>query len=146
MNVGLVVEGHGDVEAAPLLVRRLAAWAGYEATINIPPPLRVHRGSVVKEGEPESLRGKRTLPEDLTPPDRPEEIRHAKAWLDSRMQRGYAETIEQAKLTATMDLDLARTAASFDKLVREVCNLLDRPVPQGRGQRIDATPSNEDAA
>lgn len=51
MKIGLVVEGHGEVEAAPLLVRRVAAWAGFEGELVIPPPLRVHRGSVVKEGE-----------------------------------------------------------------------------------------------
>jgi hypothetical protein len=77
----------------------------------------------------ESLRGQRTLPDDLEAPDRPETIRGAKGWLDARMLDGYAETIEQAKLTARIDLERARDASSFDKLVREVCKLLGRPVP-----------------
>lgn len=194
MNIGLVVEGHGEVEAAPILVRRIAAWAGHEGSVTIPQPLRVHRGSIVKEGEleravelvarktgdggailvlldadedcaaklgpallarartarsdrrisvvvavmeyeawflaaAESLRGQRTLPDDLAPPEEPEAIRHAKAWLDGKMQNGYAETIEQAKLTARLDIDRARDAPSFDKLVRDVCALLGRDVP-----------------
>ncbi len=194
MIIGLVVEGHGEVQAAPILVRRIATWTGFEGELLIPPPLRVHRGSIVKEGEleravefsarkvgegggilvlldadddpacklgpellqraraarsdrrigvvfavqeyeawflaaAESLRGHRTLPDDLSPPAKPEDIRGAKGWLDARMTDGYSETIEQAKLTARFDLDRARDAPSFDKLVREVCKLLQRETP-----------------
>lgn len=194
MNIGLIVEGHGDVEAAPVLIRRIAVWAGFVEQLAVAAPLRVHRDRVVKDGEleravelvarkvgdqgsilvlldadddcaptlgprlleratavrrdrriglvlavreyeawflaaAESLRGKRTLPDDLEAPDRPEAIRGAKAWLDTRMANGYVETIDQAKLTAVFDLDRARDARSFDKLVREVCKLLQRPAP-----------------
>lgn len=76
-----------------------------------------------------ALRGKRTLPESLEAPEHPEAIRDAKGWFDSRMERGHAETLEQAKLTSHFDLDEARRAQSFDKLVREVCRLLGKPVP-----------------
>lgn len=194
MNFGLIVEGHGEVQAAPILVRRIASWVDFSDSLAIAPPLRVHRDKVVKDGEleraiefvarkvgpagailllidadddcaaslgprllqraraarsdtsigvvvavsefeawflaaAESLRGARTLPENLTPPPEPETIRHPKAWLDARMRDGYSETIDQPKLTATFSLDLARTARSFDKLVREVCKLLGHEVP-----------------
>lgn len=71
-----------------------------------------------------SLAGKHSLPADLAPPKQPEQIRGAKEWLRTRMSQGYAETIDQAKLTASFDLDAARSAPSFDKLVRDVCALL----------------------
>jgi hypothetical protein len=199
MNLGLVVEGHGEVQAVPILVRRIAAWAGFPGELVISPPLRVHRTSIVKEGEleraveltarkvgddggilvlldadddpacklgpalllraatarpdrrigivfavreyeawflaaAESLRGHRTLPADLSPPAEPEALRGAKGWLDARMADGYSETLEQPKLTAKFDLDRARDAPSFDKLVREVCKLLRREPPE-RGPR-----------
>jgi hypothetical protein len=73
----------------------------------------------------DSLRGHRSLPADLTAPDDAEAIRGAKGWLDARMVNGYSETIDQAKLTARFDLDRARSGApSFDKLIREICKLL----------------------
>jgi len=197
MKFGLVVEGHGEVEAAPILVRRVAAWAGFAGELVVLPPFRVHRGSVVKEGEleravefsarkvgaegailvlldadddpacqlgpallqrataarpdrrigvvfavqefeawflasAESLRGQRTLPADLAAPADAEAIRGPKGWLEAKMGNGYSETIDQAKLTAKLDIDRARAAApSFDKLVREICRLLQiaAPVP-----------------
>ncbi|MBS2011487.1 MAG: DUF4276 family protein [Deltaproteobacteria bacterium] len=203
MNLGLVVEGHGEVEAVPILVRRIAAWAGFEEPIVIPAPLRVHRSSIVKEGEleraveltarkvgeggpilivldadddascelapallerakrarsdrgigvviavhefeawflaaAESLRGARSLPSDLTAPVEPEGIKSPKAWLDARMVDGYSETLEQPKLAARFDIDTARTAYSFDKLVREVCRLLAIEPPARRGQQAEA--------
>ena len=51
MNFGLIVEGHGEVQALPILVRRIAAWAGVEGPVVFPEPLRVHRSSIVKAGE-----------------------------------------------------------------------------------------------
>lgn len=197
MNVGLIVEGNGEEEAAPLLVRRIADWAGCNTPLTIPRPLRVRRNRIVKKEELEraielvarkvgpggpilvlldadddcaatlgplllarakaarsdraiavvlavleyeawflaaaaSLRGKRTLPDDLATPSNPEAIRDAKGWLDARMQRGYSETLEQPKLTAVVDLDDARSAPSFDKLVRDVCALLGCEPPARR--------------
>lgn len=73
-----------------------------------------------------SLRGRSGLPDDLEPPPDPEAIGSPKAWLDRRM-RGYSETTDQPALTAHLDLDLARAAPSFDKLVREVTRLLGVP-------------------
>ncbi len=40
-------------------------------------------------------------------------------WLNQRMFRKYRETLDQCPLAAVMPLDLARQAASFDKLVRD---------------------------
>ncbi len=50
MRLGLIVEGHGETEALPVLVRRIAAAAGNVA-LDIPPPLRVPKGKMTKPGE-----------------------------------------------------------------------------------------------
>jgi hypothetical protein len=51
LKLGLIVEGHGEVAAAPVLIRRLALGLGFAAPIEIPMPLRVPRGKLVKEPE-----------------------------------------------------------------------------------------------
>jgi hypothetical protein len=51
-------------------------------------------------------------------------VRGAKGWLNARMPRGYSPTIDQPALTAVFDLEQARTAPSFDKLIRELTQLL----------------------
>lgn len=51
MNIGLIVEGHGDTVAAPALLRRLAEEVGYFAPLNLPRPFRLSRGRMVKEHE-----------------------------------------------------------------------------------------------
>ena len=45
-----IVEGHGEVEAVPILLRRIAA-AAPAADIEVLPPIRVDRYGVVKQGE-----------------------------------------------------------------------------------------------
>jgi Domain of unknown function (DUF4276) len=82
----------------------------------------------------ESLRGQRGLPDDLTPPGAPENIRGAKEWLAKRMpgSRGYSEASDQPALAASFDMNAARRADSFDKCFREfvrLLNLLRGPVP-----------------
>lgn len=74
----------------------------------------------------ESLRGKRGLKSDITPPNNPEEIRGAKEWLYQRMQIGkkYRETSDQPALAALFDIEKARQADSFDKCYREIIRLL----------------------
>ena len=48
--ISCVVEGHGEVQAVPLLVQRVAAeWANGWA--EVPPPFRVHRDRVVRADE-----------------------------------------------------------------------------------------------
>jgi hypothetical protein len=73
----------------------------------------------------ESFRERFRLPEDLTAPADPEEIRGAKEWLKDRLDSGnYSETVDQPALAALFDLQQARVAPSFDKLWREMERLL----------------------
>ena len=48
-TIATIVEGHGEVEALPLLLRRIAASLG--ETVHTPRPIRVKRDKVVKAGE-----------------------------------------------------------------------------------------------
>lgn len=75
-----------------------------------------------------SLRGLRGLAIDLEPPPAPESIRGAKEWLNARMaaDRSYTETLDQAALTASLDLQQARTSSSsFDKFFRDVTAVIE---------------------
>lgn len=81
-----------------------------------------------------SLAGRRGLPVDLAPPDRPpEQIRDAKGWLARQMPRRYHETVDQAPLAASFDLQAARACASFERFVRKLAALLGRPLPETLG-------------
>ena len=53
MEVGLacIVEGHGECEAVPVLVRRIAAQLDLALPMRIPPPLRVPKSRLLKPGE-----------------------------------------------------------------------------------------------
>lgn len=76
----------------------------------------------------ESLRGKRGLNNDISPPKNPEAIRGAKEWLQHRMQKGktYNVTQDQPALAAQFDLKQARQVAdSFDKCYRDIVRLLE---------------------
>lgn len=109
---------------APLLLSRAAA-AGMGLPVFVILPQREFEGWFLAAAE--SLRGKRGLPADLAPPQNPEEIRGAKAWLRQRMDgHVYSETIDQPALAAVFDLHQARTAQSFDKCYRDVKSLIDR--------------------
>ncbi len=48
VKVGCIVEGHGDVVAVPLLIRRIAAELHPDLVIETPRPIRVHRNQVVQ--------------------------------------------------------------------------------------------------
>ncbi len=76
----------------------------------------------------QSLRGRRGLSDDLTPPPDPEAVRGAKEWLADRLprNRAYSETTDQPALTALFNLEEARRADSFDKCYREIVHLLNR--------------------
>jgi hypothetical protein len=67
------------------------------------------------------------LPRDLASPNQPEQIRGAKEWLRDRMPEGrtYSPTVDQAKLTAAMDLTSARSAPSFDRLCRIIQRIIE---------------------
>jgi len=75
-----------------------------------------------------SLRGAKGLPTDLRSADNPEGVRGAKEWLSNLMplSRSYSPPVDQAALTAILDLDLARNrSASFDKCFREIERLIE---------------------
>ena len=61
----------------------------------------------------ESLRGKRRLRDDLSPPSDPEAIRNAKGWLGQRMvgKSKYSEVLDQPALTELFDLTAAQARA-----------------------------------
>ena len=192
IKVGLVVEGHGDVKAAPILFRRIGYDIDPKVPLEIQQPIRRPRSSLLGTvGELEravelaalkarprggvfvifdsdddcpaelaprllaraesagmglpvyvilpqrefegwflaaadSIRGKRGLPADLAPPQHPEEIRGAKAWLRERMYgHVYSETVDQPALTAIFDLNQAKAAKSFDKCYRDLQSMIE---------------------
>lgn len=55
VQIRCIVEGHGEVEAVPILIRRIAASLYPELLIETPPPIRIPRNKVVKEGELEQM-------------------------------------------------------------------------------------------
>jgi hypothetical protein len=129
IHFACIVEGHGDREAAPIVIRRLAAKLDPAAAIHIPPPIRIPKNKLLKSwflAAAESLRGHRGLATDLDAPPDPEAIRAAKEWLTAHMAggRSYVEALDQPALAARFDLDLARRADSFDKCYREISRLL----------------------
>jgi hypothetical protein len=196
-----VVEGHGEVDSVPVLIRRLLSRYYPTGTWEVPTPIRISRGKLLSSdteltrvlslaiakagdaggvlflfdsddecavalatnllnklhlgGRPqpvacvvaqreyeawliagaESLRGKRRLPENLSPPDDPQKIRGAKEWLGNRMSDGkYREALDQPALTAYLDIELARgRAPSLDKFCREV----ERIAEALGGARVD---------
>jgi hypothetical protein len=50
MKIGIIVEGHGEVEASPILVRRLLEQQGITG-VEIPRPWRLPRGKMLKRTE-----------------------------------------------------------------------------------------------
>jgi hypothetical protein len=50
-RLAVVVEGHGEVAAAPVLLRRLAAWLTPEEYVDISHPIRVNRDKFVRKDD-----------------------------------------------------------------------------------------------
>jgi hypothetical protein len=50
-HVACIVEGHGEVAALPVLLRRLALWRTPDCHLELSPPLRVHRDRFLKRDE-----------------------------------------------------------------------------------------------
>jgi hypothetical protein len=111
--MAVIVEGHGEVEAVPVLIRRIAAEVVPRQEVLIKPILRVPANRLIKQGELE--RTVETIPD-------PESIRGAKEWLSARMPRyrPYTETLDQPALTQCFDIQAARRTRSFDKCYREI--------------------------
>ena len=190
-TIATIVEGRGEVDAVPILLRRIAERVTPGVGVQLPPPIRIRRNQVLKANEleravelaarqagadgrililldadsdspgqlaPEVLRraneartdrvirvvlakteyeawflaaadsiaGQHGTDGAATPPDDPESVTGAKEWLGNRMphRQRYRPTLHQAALTAIFDLDAARTVPSFDKLWRDVSELL----------------------
>ena len=190
-TIATIVEDHGEVDAVPILLRRIAKRVTPRVGVQLPPPIRVKRNQVLRADELEravelaarktgqggcililldadddcpaeiapevllraieargdrdirvvlakmeyeawflaaadSIAGRHGIDAAATAPDDPESIRGAKEWLGARMPHGqrYRATLHQAALTAIFDLDAARAAPSFDKLWRDVSELL----------------------
>ena len=51
VQIGCIVEEHGEVEAVPILIRRVAESLYPELLVDTPRPIRVSRSQVVKAGE-----------------------------------------------------------------------------------------------
>ena len=51
LKIGCIVEGHAEVEAVPVLIRRVAACLYPEQSVVIPRPTRVSRNKILEEGE-----------------------------------------------------------------------------------------------
>lgn len=186
-----IVEGHSEVEAVPVLLRRFMHERGRHE-VKVARPIRIGRYKVVRAGELEraidlarhrpegcaaililldadddcpkelapvllqrakdasaglpiavvlakseleawflgsleSLRGVRGLADTAVSPERPEEIRDAKAYLSSQMAGGhtYVEVDDQPALAERFNLQLARQRClSFDKFIRDLEMLL----------------------
>jgi hypothetical protein len=71
-----------------------------------------------------SLRGHRGLPTNLEAPSNPEAIRGAKEWLGQRMETPYDPIVHQAEFSRMIDLDQARSNASFDRLYSRISELI----------------------
>jgi len=187
LRIAPLVEGNGEIQAVPLLLRRVIPAINPSVSPQIAPAFRHPSGSIRKVGGLErainavtvlypghiifvlidsdgdcpgelgmrlmnraqvsrpdlhisvviahqeyecwflaaadSLRGKRGLRMNLIPPPDPEIVRDAKGWLSKQMphRRRYSPTLDQAALTACMDLEQARVRSrSFQKLWKEV--------------------------
>jgi hypothetical protein len=51
LRIGCIVEGHAEVEAVPVLIRRIAASLYPELVIVIPRPIRIARNKILEAGE-----------------------------------------------------------------------------------------------
>jgi len=50
-HIACIVEGHGDREAVPIVIRRIATVHDPTLAVTIPPPLRIPKSKLVKDGE-----------------------------------------------------------------------------------------------
>jgi len=51
MNIGVIVEGHGETSAVPILIRRILGEQRPGLVVQVPPPLRLSRGKITKPSE-----------------------------------------------------------------------------------------------
>ena len=51
-RIATIVEGHGEVEAVPLLLRRIAQGISPGLVVDVPRPIRVKRQQFLKDAAP----------------------------------------------------------------------------------------------
>ena len=51
IQIACIVKGHGEIEAVPIVVRRIALEADPTLVLHIPPPIRVPKSKLLKLGE-----------------------------------------------------------------------------------------------
>lgn len=51
ITIGCIVEGHGEVEAVPILIQRLAARLDPTLFVRFPHPIRIPKSKLIKQGE-----------------------------------------------------------------------------------------------
>ena len=126
-----MVEGHGEVEALPVLIRRIAQEFDPQLSVIIPQPIRSKRDRLLhRSGELERaielaarnvagaggilliLDADQDCPAELGP----RLLKSARA--------ARSDMIDQTPLTAVMSFEEARRADSFDKCYREIRSLL----------------------
>ncbi len=56
-RIATIVEGHGEVEAVPILLRRIVESVSPDTALEIPRPIRIPRNKVVRTGELERAIG-----------------------------------------------------------------------------------------
>lgn len=206
-RIACIVEGHGEVESLPVLIRRIHAETptlrhpvlGRNAIFRVPRSRLLREGELERSVElaarrvgpdgavlilldadddppcqlgPETLARATQARSDIglsvvianreyeawfiasarslaralgtnvpVPAANPEDIRDAKGWVAELMpDLSYRPTLEQAGLSALMDLEEARTAASFKKFERDVRRLLapDESAPVESGALTSA--------
>lgn len=118
----IIVLFDGDDDCPKQLAPRLETWARAEAGST---PCAVVMAQREYEAwflaTIESLRGRRGIRSDAVAPADPEAPRGAKGALEKQMEanQSYAETADQAPLTATFDLAIAyRRCRSFRRMTR----------------------------
>lgn len=121
----VVVDGDDDCPAVLGPVLKARAHAIVSATgVSIVIPKHEFEAWFLAAAQ--SLGGKRGLRDGLQPPADPAGVRGAKQWLSRNMVSGgkYSPTVDQAALVAAMDLTVARSCKSFDRLCREIERLI----------------------
>ncbi len=51
LRIASIVEGHGEVEAVPILIRRHADWVGWQGTVEVKHPIREPASKMIQERE-----------------------------------------------------------------------------------------------